>query len=427
MIFYIIKKEKGNPKNIYRKIKAYYKINKYNLFDESYYLENNPNIDLSNKSPLDDYIYHGYREGKNPSKNFDGNYYLEKYEDVKSSGQNPLIHYVLYGKNEGRISGKNDLTYFKDMILENNSRLKQQEKIIDSYRRLFDVIFIDQDFHPKNTLKDVQDMCLEILKFVDNVCKKHNIDYWIDVGTLLGAVRHGGYIPWDDDIDIGMMRNDYNKFIQILDDEIKLNGLENVMDSRRQRLFNNGKSVYACIQMKYHTSYSLGMIDIFPYDYIIIDEKDMNNDFNEKYAKERREYRKDIVNTKELFDKGTYMSLKKSNKEDEILKKHSDKLNMTLKKSDWIIPGFEGSCTFRFIENNCIFPLRNIKFEGYEFKSPKNPFKYLKLKYGKNYMELPKVVLFHERRKYLRYRRNNHKVFRKHISKLKTVNDNFEF
>jgi len=427
MIFYVIKKEKANPKNIWKIFRAYYKINKDNLFDEKYYLEKYPNVKSSKQSPLIHYLYHGYKERKKPSENFDGNYYLEKYEDVRESGQNPLVHYVLYGKKEGRISNKNDFAYFKKMILENNNKLKKQEKIIDSYRKLFDVIFIDQDFHPKNTLKDVQDLCLEILKFVDNICKKHNLEYWLDVGTLLGAIRHGGYIPWDDDIDIGMMREDYNKFIQIFDDEVKLNGLDKVMDAGRQRLFNHGKGVHPFIQIKYRSSYTMGMIDIFPYEYAYVDKKYRDEKFAEKYEKEQSEYKKDIINMKEIFDKKTYSSLKNSDKEQGILKKHSDRLNMSFEKSDLIIPGLGGSCTFRFIENTYLFPLKLIKFEKYEFKSPNNPFKYIALKYGEDYMELPETVLFHGRRKFLKYKKNNHEVFVKHIAKLRSVNENFKF
>ena len=47
---------------------------------------------------------------------------------------------------------------------------------------------------------------LEMLHFIDDICKKNNIEYYINSGTLLGAVRHGGFIPWDDDLDICISR-----------------------------------------------------------------------------------------------------------------------------------------------------------------------------------------------------------------------------
>ena len=60
--------------------------------------------------------------------------------------------------------------------------------------------------------QELRKIQIEILDEVDNFCRNHAINYWIDCGTLLGAVRHKGYIPWDDDIDVGMLRDDYNRF-----------------------------------------------------------------------------------------------------------------------------------------------------------------------------------------------------------------------
>lgn len=68
-------------------------------------------------------------------------------------------------------------------------------------------------------IRRVWDVELEILDVIDRLCRKHNICYSLMYGTLLGAVRHGGFIPWDDDIDLIMPRRDYDRFIAVFKQE----------------------------------------------------------------------------------------------------------------------------------------------------------------------------------------------------------------
>ena len=66
-----------------------------------------------------------------------------------------------------------------------------------------------------NPLRKLQLAELEILKFLVKICEENNIRYYISGGTYLGAVRHKGFIPWDDDVDIAMPRKEYERFLEI--------------------------------------------------------------------------------------------------------------------------------------------------------------------------------------------------------------------
>lgn len=69
-------------------------------------------------------------------------------------------------------------------------------------------------------MRALQMRLLDILLEVDDICRRHNIPYWLSSGTLLGAARHGGFIPWDDDVDIEMLAPDYRRFCSVAPREL---------------------------------------------------------------------------------------------------------------------------------------------------------------------------------------------------------------
>lgn len=79
---------------------------------------------------------------------------------------------------------------------------------------------VREGFYVSSLMKRSWAAQLEVLEDVDKVCRRHRITYYADAGTLLGAVRHQGFIPWDDDLDICMMRKDYNRFIAVAEKEL---------------------------------------------------------------------------------------------------------------------------------------------------------------------------------------------------------------
>lgn len=121
---------------------------------------------------------------------------------------------------------------------------------------------------------------LEIVMEVDRICKKHKINYLMDAGTMLGAVRHKGFIPWDDDLDICMLRKDYDKFSEIVDKE--LDGKYFYQTNKTDKNFGfffakirKNNTLYLEEMAINNKSHSGIFIDIFPID---------NNSDNKKIA-----------------------------------------------------------------------------------------------------------------------------------------------
>ncbi len=118
-------------------------------------------------------------------------------------------------------------------------------------------------------LKQVQ---LGIMDFVDRFCRTNDIRYFITAGTLIGALRHKGYIPWDDDIDIVMLRDDYEKFIRLMamsDGRYKVEafGTNNDCTYAFAKVYDDTTIFYQGYEGKKQKLIGIN-IDVFPLDYV---------------------------------------------------------------------------------------------------------------------------------------------------------------
>ena len=135
-------------------------------------------------------------------------------------------------------------------------------------------------FYVPSEMKRYWAAMLEVLGHIDEVCKKLGISYFADYGTLLGAVRHGGFIPWDDDFDISMIREDYMKFLKFAQNELPDGYMVLSVHNHHQshtflgRVVNNGliSTEPEFLKANHNCPYATG-IDIFPVDHFEYDEK----------------------------------------------------------------------------------------------------------------------------------------------------------
>lgn len=120
-------------------------------------------------------------------------------------------------------------------------------------------------------LRIVQEIATEILFDIVDVCEKNNIEYFMLYGTLIGAVRHQGMIPWDDDIDIGMTRENYEKFLSIADKQLAAENQMILMGSKHtlSEIKVGRRGTYYCIKGTEELNIANQItVDIFLIDYV---------------------------------------------------------------------------------------------------------------------------------------------------------------
>ncbi len=306
--------------------------------------------------------------------------------------------------NEEVLSLKKELAQYKNIT----------EKVLDSYNYLFTTIYMDYELKPKTVYSNLHLLILELMEFVRNVCKKYDLEFWLDAGNLLGAVRHEGFIPWDDDADLAMTRKDFFIFEENIQKEIDEHNLsEYVKISYFPREIDNQKVDTFMAVRVYHKMKTLrgrriiANVDVIPYDFMTEYEE---KGFNQRRRKSRENiYRNKLNNVSR----------------EEYLKQYYEELNLTFEKADYVLPGIDAIDYNSYVtETANLLPLKEIKFEDRTFPCPNNPDGYLRSIYG-DYMSIPKVLHRHRRMATLRYNENNNEIFEKCIAMFKEVNENF--
>ena len=252
------------------------------------------------------------------------------------------------------------------------------------------------DFKVTTERKKIWAISLDLLIQFDRICRQHNFRYFMAFGSLLGAIRHKGFIPWDDDLDVCMPREDYEKFIQIAPHELKAPYFLQIPGKDNDYFFSFAKlrnSNTTCINYTFqYCRYNFGLgIDIFVLDnyHPKVSESDrtlLKDLFMENSANMRRSNphpsQTDIERIAQFKKRSPYEVL------DEIAAIYR-KGNSTM--SDYCVPCITIYDTHKMIYKwSEVLALENVDFYGHKFLIPKNPDSILSTTYG-NYMEFPPV------------------------------------
>lgn len=159
--------------------------------------------------------------------------------------------------------------------------------------------FLDEEIRCEymitSKMKKIWAVELDLLAEFDRVCKKNNIKYCADGGTLLGAVRHKGFIPWDNDIDVAMLRTEYEKLCLIAPKEFKepyffqTNETDPGTARGHAQLRNSQTTGILTFEMKMGCKFNQGIfMDIFPFDAVPEDREELKRFYNKVRLKKKR-------------------------------------------------------------------------------------------------------------------------------------------
>lgn len=268
---------------------------------------------------------------------------------------------------------------FKIKIAKREIAKERQENVFYQYKK--DKIDITKVPPAQGLLRDIQLANLALLKELAYVCEKNNFKYILDAGTLLGAVRHSRFIPWDDDIDILMFREDYEKIVSAFKNTTRNSDI--YAEYHRDKDTN---SQYF-IKIKHKKCPFLG-VDIFPLDSYgkHLSLKEQLKATN-KICKILKHLKKEI--NPNVSNKETKTILTKTMKEKILLSSANENgdfvygVDFAHKLKNW------------FLDRDIVLPLRKIQFEDSKYTTVNKPKEFLKNIYG-DYMKYPnKMKILH--------------------------------
>jgi len=236
-------------------------------------------------------------------------------------------------------------------------------------------------------LREAQLIMLDMLVEFDAICKEYNLSYWLDAGSLLGAVRHKGFIPWDDDIDISMPLEDYRKLLKLGNSGVfskdiffQTSKIDKAFKFDYIKLRSNKGKIIEFHEKGKQIEYHQGLfVDIFPM--ITVPN---NNFYFEFYSKIFELIR--MVSAVSLHTPNgvphpeARLKLKKA-----LYTMHQGWSGKDLK----VIYSGKMPDVAAWYDIDKIFPLKEIEFEGYSFSAPNDPHHYLSSLYAFDYMQLP--------------------------------------
>lgn len=246
-----------------------------------------------------------------------------------------------------------------------------------------------QRFAPEGSmLRRQQQRMLEMMTWLDDVCRRHRIPYWLGSGTLLGAVRHGGFIPWDDDVDIELRREDYPRLLQVLTQETA--GTDYALqthDTDPGYFFTYAKLRDRRSRLQEQTGYDR----IFTYQGIYLDlfvlepmTKPLHWLSNRTFGIIYKVLRNPEYNTQQLIRKTDSIYRVNMRFVFPLLRLLSRLFSPRLLTYSPGIP-FESQR-----DPAELFPLSTVVFEGHRFSAPHNPEAYLRRMFG-NWQRLPDI------------------------------------